>query len=390
MEKLTRVLDQVLEQSVTRAGGIPGVIAAVTDENGIIYEGAAGVRTLGEEAPMTTDTVTALFSTSKALTGTALMQLVEEGKVKLTDPVKEYVPEIADINVLEGFSDSGEAILRPAKTDITIEMLMLHTAGFGYDFFNEEDKLYREANNIPSILTSTKESIRTALLFEPGTRWNYGTNIDWVGLVVESVRGKSLEDTFQEYLFQPLGMNNTSFFLNEEMASRRASIHIRQSNGQLVANKEMILPQPPEFQMGGGGLYGEVGDYMKFIRMILNDGGDLLSADTVEKMSSNGLGELKSGGWKSSDPVSTNTGEFFPGIEKSWAYTFQRNEEKLPTGRPAGQLMWAGLANSYYWIDRENKIGGFFASQILPFHDIASYLGYLEFESSVYSVLYNK
>jgi len=390
LEKLTRVLDQVLEQSVTRAGGIPGVIAAVTDENGIIYEGAAGVRTLGEEAPMTTDTVTALFSTSKALTGTALMQLVEEGKVKLTDPVKEYVPEIADINVLEGFSDSGEAILRPAKTDITIEMLMLHTAGFGYDFFNEEDKLYREANNIPSILTSTKESIRTALLFEPGTRWNYGTNIDWVGLVVESVRGKSLEDTFQEYLFQPLGMNNTSFFLNEEMASRRASIHIRQSNGQLVANKEMILPQPPEFQMGGGGLYGEVGDYMKFIRMILNDGGDLLSADTVEKMSSNGLGELKSGGWKSSDPVSTNTGEFFPGIEKSWAYTFQRNEEKLPTGRPAGQLMWAGLANSYYWIDRENKIGGFFASQILPFHDIASYLGYLEFESSVYSVLYNK
>ena len=390
MEKLTRVLDQVLEQSVTRAGGIPGVIAAVTDENGIIYEGAAGVRTLGEEAPMTTDTVTALFSTSKALTGTALMQLVEEGKVKLTDPVKEYVPEIADINVLEGFSDSGEAILRPAKTDITIEMLMLHTAGFGYDFFNEEDKLYREANNIPSILTSTKESIRTALLFEPGTRWNYGTNIDWVGLVVESVRGKSLEDTFQEYLFQPLGMNNTSFFLNEEMASRRASIHIRQSNGQLVANKEMILPQPPEFQMGGGGLYGEVGDYMKFIRMILNDGGDLLSADTVEKMSSNGLGELKSGGWKSSDPVSTNTGEFFPGIEKSWAYTFQRNEEKLPTGRPAGQLMWAGLANSYYWIDRENKIGGFFASQILPFHDIASYLGYLEFESSVYSLLYNK
>src|SRR5699024_6667436 len=297
--------------------------------------------------------------------------------VKLTDTVKEYVPELADINVMEGFSDSGEAILRPAKTDITIEMLMLHTAGFGYDFFNEEDKLYREANNIPSILTSTKESIRTALLFEPGTRWNYGTNIDWVGLVVESVRGKSLEDTFQEYLFQPLGMNNTSFFLNEEMASRRASIHIRQSNGQLVANKEMILPQPPEFQMGGGGLYGEVGDYMKFIRMILNDGGDLLSADTVEKMSSNGLGELKSGGWKSSDPVSTNTGEFFPGIEKSWAYTFQRNEEKLPTGRPAGQLMWAGLANSYYWIDRENKIGGFFASQILPFHDIASYLGYL-------------
>jgi len=390
MDKLTRVLDQVLHQSVSRAGGIPGVIAMVTDENGVIYEGAAGVKTLGENDPMTTDTITALFSTTKAITGTALMQLVEEGKVKLTDPVKEYVPEIADIKVLEGFNDNDEPILRDPKTDVTIEMLMLHTAGFGYDFFNEEDQKYRKAKDIPSILTSTKESIQTAFLFEPGTKWNYGTNIDWVGLVVESVRGKSLEESLQEHLFQPLDMQNTSFLLRDDMAARRASIHIRQQDGQLVPNKEMVLPQPPQFQMGGGALYGEVGDYMKFIQMILNDGGDLLSSETVEKMASNGLGDLKSGGWKSFDPVSTNEGEFFPGVEKTWGYTFQRNEERLPTGRPAGQLMWAGLANSYYWIDRENKVGGFFASQILPYHDIAAYLGYLEFESAVYSVLVNK
>lgn len=390
MSKLSKVLDQVLHQATARAGGVPGVVAMVTDKNGIIYEGASGVRTLGESEAMTTDTVTALFSTTKAITGAALMQLVEEGKVKLTDAAKEYVPELADIKVLEGFDDNEQPILRDPKTDITIEMLMLHTAGFGYDFFNGDDQRYRKAKNIPSILTSTIEAYQTVLLFEPGTAWNYGTNIDWIGKIIENVRGCTLEEALRKHLFEPLEMNQTSFILTEEMEKRRASIHIRMENGQLVPQKEMVLPQPPSFQMGGAGLYGEVGDYMKFIRMILNDGENVLAKETVEKMASNGLGHLKSGGWKSFDPVSTNDGEFFPGIEKTWAYTFQRNEQPLPTGRPAGQLMWAGLANSYYWIDRENGIGGFFASQVLPFHDVASYLGYLEFESAVYSVLNQK
>lgn len=389
MSKLQQVLDQVLNQSVSRAGGVPGVVAMVTDDKGTIYEGSAGVRTLGEPDEMTIDTITALFSTTKAITGTSLMQLVEEREVKLTDLVKDYVPEIANIKVLEGFDGKDQPIVRDPKHEITIEMLMLHTAGFGYDFFNEGDHRYRKAKDVPSILTNTEESIQSVLLFEPGTEWNYGTNIDWVGKVVENVRGMSLEEVFQKYLFKPLGMNNTSFLLSDDMAKRRASIHIRQQDGQLVPNKEMILPQPPQFQMGGGGLYGEVGDYIKFIRMLLNDGGDMLESQTVEKMASNGLGDLRSGGWKSTDAVSTNDGEFFPGVEKTWAYTFQRNEARLPTGRPAGQLMWAGLANSYYWIDRENKIGGFFATQVLPFHDVAAYLGYLEFESAVYSVLYN-
>jgi methyl acetate hydrolase len=132
-----------LENAVGRAGGVPGVVAMVTDREGNIYEGAVGVRELGKETPMTTDTVFALFSTTKAITGTALMQLVEEGKVKLDDPVKKYVPEIAEIKVLEGFDADGQPILREPKTDITINMLMLHTAGFGYEFFSHEDQRYR-------------------------------------------------------------------------------------------------------------------------------------------------------------------------------------------------------------------------------------------------------
>lgn len=388
---LKDVLDKVLDHAVSRAGGVPGVVAMVTDREGNIYEGAAGVREAGKETPMTTDTVFALFSTTKAITGTALMQLVEEGKVRLDDPVKKYVPEIAEMKVLEGFDADGQPILRAPRTDVTINMLMLHTAGFGYEFFSHEDKRYRDVKKTPSILTSTFDSIKSVLLFEPGERWNYGVNIDWVGKVVEAVRGKRLGEVTAEHIFAPLGMTDIGFTLTPSMMERRATIHSRSQDGKITPRPDLILPQPPEMDMGGHGLYASIGEYLKFIRMVLNDGagpnGRVLKPETVARMCQNGLGALKSGGWISSDPSLSNHGEFFPGVQKSWAYTFQVNGDPAPTGRPAGQLMWAGLANLYYWIDRRNGIGGFWASQIFPFQDVGSYLGFLEFESAVYSTL---
>lgn len=388
---LKETLDQVLDRAVRRAGGVPGVVAMLTDREGNLYEGAAGVREVGKDTPMTTDTVFALFSTTKAITGTALMQLVEEGKVRLEDPVKEYVPEIADIKVLEGFDQSGEPLLREPRRDVTVGMLMLHTAGFGYEFFSHEDQKYREATGVPSILTSSFDSIKSVLLFDPGERWNYGVNIDWVGKVVEAVRGKRLGEVMAEHIFAPLGMTDIAFTLTPSMMERRATIHTRAQDGTVTPRPEIVLPQPPEMDMGGHGLYASIGEYMKFIRMVLNDGagphGRVLKPETVARMAQNGLGELKSGGWVSSDPTLANDGEFFPGVQKSWAYTFQVNEDPVPTGRPAGQLMWAGLANLFYWIDRQNGIGGFWATQIFPFQDVASYLGFVEFESAVYSTL---
>jgi methyl acetate hydrolase len=384
---LKETLDKVLENAVRRAGGVPGVVAMITDREGNIYEGAAGVRDLGKGTPMTTDTVFALFSTTKAITGTALMQLVQEGKVSLDDPVKKYVPEIAEIKVLEGFDADGQPILREPKTDITINMLMLHTAGFGYEFFSHEDRKYRDEKGVPSILTSTFDSIKSVLLFEPGERWNYGVNIDWVGKVVEAVRGKRLSEVMAEHIFAPLGMTDIGFTLTPSMMERRATIHRRDQDGDITPQPDLILPQSPEMDMGGHGLYASISEYMKFIRMILNDGEGVLKPETVAQMSQNGLGELKSGGWISSDPSLANDGEFYPGVQKSWAYTFQVNEDPIPTGRPAGQLMWAGLANLFYWIDRKNGIGGFLATQIFPFQDVASYLGFIEFESAFYNTL---
>jgi len=387
-QSVTAAADNILAYTVNRAGGAPGIVAMATDKSGNFYEGAAGVRELGKPQAMTTDSVMLLASCTKALVGVALMQLVEEGLVSLDDPARKFAPEIADIQVLEGFSPDGEPRLRPPKSDITVGQLLLPPSGFGYDFFSDDLLRYRTANEIPSILSSTFAAVRDVLLHDPGERWTYGCGIDWVGRICEALRGKRLGEVLGEYVFAPLDMQDSAFTLTDSMRARLATIHQRNADGQLTAQPEVVLPQPPEMDMGGHGLYATIGDYMKFIRMMLNDGvgphGRVLKAATVELMAQNGLGELKSGGWTSSNPDLTNSGEFFPGLPKSWAYTFQVNDEPAPTGRPAGQLAWAGLANSFFWIDRQTGIGGMWSAQILPFHDVAAYPGSVDFEAAVY------
>lgn len=391
-QPLQTIADAILSQTTGRAGGVPGVVAMATDRQGNFYEGAAGRRSLGGEAPMTLDTVMAMFSTSKALTGTLVMQLVEEGRLSLDDAARQYAPELGEIEVLQGFDAAGQPITRPPRRDITINDLMLHISGMGYEFFSADDLKYRAAKGLPSIIDCKFAGIRTVMLHEPGERWTYGPNIDWLGRIIEQQRGKGLGAVMQERLFDPLGMADTAFVMNDSMKARRAVIHDRAQDGRLTPLPDLTLPQPPEMEMGGHGLYGTVGDYMKFIRMMLNDGagahGRVLKAETVERMSRNGLPTgMSSGGWSSSIPSLTNVGEFDPGISKTWAYTFQRNEEATRTGRPAGSLSWAGLGNLFYWIDRTSGIGGFWASQILPFQDAASYPSYVEFETAVYAGL---
>jgi methyl acetate hydrolase len=387
-EEVREAADRVLRDVAERENGVPGVVAMATDRRDNFYEGAAGKWDLGKEAAMTTDTVFALFSCTKAVTGVAVMQLVEEGVLGLDTPAREFVPEISDIQVLEGFDAEGEPRLRPPKSDITVGQLMLHTAGFGYDFFNEDLVKYGEVRDVPSVVTASMASLRSALLFDPGESWEYGSNIDWVGKVVEGARGKRLGEVMRERIFEPLGMNDTAFVLSPEMRKRRATIHQRGEDGSLTPLSDFELPQEPEQHMGGHGLYGTVGDYMKFIRMVLNDGdgahGRVLKSETVERMAQNGLGEMKIKGLPGVLAHLTNDAEFFPGMPKSWAYTFMINDEDAPTGRPAGELGWAGLANLFFWIDRKNGIGGFWATQIFPFADPVSFTGYMDFETAVY------
>lgn len=389
--ELKAAADAVLDGVVNGSPRVPGVVAVATDRNGNTYEGATGERILGSGEAMTTDTVCAIFSTTKAIAGTACLQLVEDGALDLDAPAKEYAPAIGERQVLEGFDDDGQPRLRPPVRDVTTRMLLLHTAGFGYDFFNEHYLRLANEHGQPSVITASKASINTPLLFDPGDEWEYGSNIDWAGQVVEGITGKRLGEVMQDRILGPLGMDDTTFELRHDMRTRLARVHQREDDGSLQPLVDFELPPDPEVHMGGHGLYSTALDYAKFIRMWLNDGmgpdGPVLSAETVAMAEQNGLGEMKIKALPSVIPALTHDAEFFPGMPKSWALTFMINDEDAPTGRPAGSLAWAGLANLYYWIDRRNGVGGFWATQIFPFADPTSVVGYLDFETAVYDAL---
>ena len=345
--------DAVLQGTVDRENGVPGVVAMTTNRSGNIYEGAFGKRDSSQSAAMTTDTVMAIFSCTKAVTGVAVMQLVEEGKIGLQDAAKKYVPEIADMMVLDGFDAQGAPSVRPPKSDITVSQLLLHTAGFGYDFFNHDLFRYGAAKNVPSVMSASMASMRSVLMHDPGTAWEYGSNIDWVGKVVEAVRGKRLGEVMQERIFNPLGMSDSGFAMSPSMRARRASMHARSPEGGMSAMSDFELTQEPEQHMGGHGLYATIGDYMKFVRMALNDGkgpdsARVLKAETIDQMTVNSLGDMKIKMLPGAIPSLSNDAEFFPGMPKSWGYTWMINDQQAPTGRPAGAVAWAGLANLYH------------------------------------------
>ena len=382
--------DAILNAVVTSDPRVPGVVAMLTDRARNVYEGAAGRRRIDKDDAMSTDSTFALFSTTKAITGTAVLQLVEDGKLDLDAPAKDYAPDIGKLQVIEGFDESGQPRLRAPKRDVTTRMLMLHTAGLGYDFFSETYNRLAQEQDQPSVITASKASLMTPLLFDPGEEWQYGTNIDWCGQVVEGITGRRLGEVFQTRIFEPLGIRDMTFEIDDSIRQRLAGMHARGTDGTLTP-MEFELPAMPEIHMGGHGLYGTVGDYMRFIRMWLNDGqgehGRVLKAETVQMAEKNHLGDKKVTMLPGVIPSLSNDAEFFPGLSKSWSFTFMVNDEEAPTGRPAGALGWAGLANLFYWIDRKNGYGGFWATQILPFGDPASFGGYLDFETAFYAQL---
>ena len=228
MENFKPTVDAALNRLVTSEPRVPGVVAMATDRQRNIYEGAAGKRRLDRDADMTTDTVFAIFSTTKAITGTAALQLVEEGKLDLDAPAKNYAPDIGKLEVIEGFTESGEPKLRPPKRDVTTRMLLTHSAGMGYDFFNEKYNRLAQEKGQPSIITSSKKALMTPLLFDPGDKWEYGSNIDWCGQIVESIRGKRLGEVMKERIFMPLGMEDIAFSLTPSM--RRSGVRLRTSD----------------------------------------------------------------------------------------------------------------------------------------------------------------
>lgn len=382
-------IDQVLRQK-SDAKEIPGVVAIAATGKDVIYQGAFGQRDLSKSDPMTLDSVYWIASMTKAVTSAGAMQLVEQGKLSLDEPIGKLLPDLAAPQVLDGFDAKGEPKLRPAKAPITLRKLMTHTAGFCYDLWNADMGKYMEKTGTPGIISCSNAALKTPLANDPGTRWEYGINIDFVGKAVEAASGQKLDAYLHDHMFAPLGMSDTGFKITDGMRKRLVGMHARGEDGALAAIP-FELEQNPEFHMGGGGLYSTAADYIKFCQMILNkgkgNGNQLLKPETVAAMGQNQMGDLNVTKMTSAAPPFTNDVDLYPDMVKKWGLSFLINTAKTPEGRSPGSLAWAGLANTYYWIDPARDVCGVILTQLLPFADKHSLEAFAGFERGVYAGL---
>ena len=383
-------IDAVLRRAV-EAGDVPGVVATAATDRGVFYEVAFGQRDIAGGSAMTCDAIFRIASMTKAVTSVAAMQLVEAGKLDLDRPIGGVMPELAAPHVLVGFDVTGKPRLRPARRPITLRHLLTHTAGFGYEMLNSELIRYIHRTDTPSISTGKLASLRLPLLFDPGERWQYGINIDWVGLAVEAASGKTLDVYFREHIFDPLGMTNTEFAPTPEQTSRLVRAHKREADGSLEPIVLESPPANPEFWAGGGGLYSTGRDYLTFLRMVLGqgrfDGARLLRPETVAAMASNQTGDLEAGVMRTAMPERTNDFALFPGMRCHWGLGWMITPQPGPNGRSPGSLTWGGIFNSYYWIDPVKRVAGVIMTQFLPFADPRALALSGAFERAVYDVL---
>lgn len=374
---------QALEKAFAESG-LPGAVALVADRDGVRFVEAFGHADVTTGVEMEVDTVFQIASMTKAIVSAGAMQLVESGKLDLDAPIGDLLPQLANPQVLTGFSDSDEPQLRPASRPITLRHLLTHTAGLGYFFIRPEVLRYFAATGMPA--PGSLASIQMPLLFDPGENWEYSVATDWVGLAVEAASGKRLGEYLQSNLLDPLGMSSTAFL--NALPDDAAKVHARTPEGGLAV-QPMFLGGG-EFEMGGGGLSSTAHDYGRFVRMILRggelDGNRVLAEATVAEMARNQVAPLRAGFMGSAMPDLAQPYDTFPDQHTGWGLGFLINPEQGPNGRSPNSLAWAGIFNSYYWIDPANGVGGVMMSQLAPFGD-AGALGFFgELERTAYGI----
>ncbi len=382
-----------IEEALRRAAElkeVPGVVAVAATAKEIIYQGAFGKRDLAKSDDMTVDSVFWIASMTKAITCAAAMQLVEQGRLSLDEPIGKVLPQLTAPKVLEGFDEKGAPKLRDAKRPITLKLLMTHMAGFCYDIWNADMGRYMEQAGIPGIITCSEKALTTPLADEPGAKWEYGINIDFVGKAVEAVSGQKLDAYLADHVLGPLGMRDTGFSLEADQRRRLVGMHVRDAGGELTS-MPFELTQEPEFHMGGGGLYGTAPDYLRFLRALLNggelDGKRILKPDTVKMMGQNHIGGHEVNKLVTAMPPFSKDVELYPGQSKKWGLSFLINTQKTAEGRSAFSLAWAGLANTFFWLDPTAGVAGVILMQLLPFGDGKALELYGAFERGVYAGL---
>ena len=377
----TSAIDRVLSQAVMR-GEIPGVVAMAADHRGIIYRGAFGVSETATARPLKLDSIFRIASMTKPVTSVAAMQLVEAGRVRLDDPAEKYLPELANLKVFESFdSRTGAYTVRPAKKAVTVRQLLTHTSGLGYNFTSPAVRDFKPRNG--------EQYTAGPLLFDPGEQWLYGTSTDWVGRLVESVSGQSLEQYFRERIFGPLEMTDTFYNPPRDKQQRLVVVHRRQSDGSFAADAN----QPPISVTtfgGGGGLASTGSDYIRFLQMVLNGGSlggsRILSSESIALMAANQIGSVRVRALKTAMPERSSDFTFINDGRDMWGLGFLITAVQQQGKRSAGSLSWGGINNTYFWVDRTRGIAGVVLMQFLPFADTKALAVCDAFERAVYDL----
>ena len=373
-------------RAATGTGEVAGITAVAVSATEVLYQGTFGKADLMSGRPLAPDAIFRLASMTKAITSVGAMQLVERGKLALDQPIAAWLPHLAAPMVLDGF-DGPMPRLRPAKRPITLRHLLTHTAGFGYDVWNGNLRRAMAALGLPGRPTSVDELARTPLLFDPGERWNYSIATDVVGHAIEAASGMRIDAYLAAHVTGPLGMADTTFTLTDSQRARLVTMHQRQEDGSLAAG-DRPAGHGPAFLAGGGGLCSTAGDYSRFLQMLLRggsrDGARLLAAETVAEMARNQIGDVTVVPMRSVVPSSSYDCDFFPGMAQKWGLGFLINTEAGPNGRNPGSLCWAGLVNTYFWVDPAAGVAGLFLSQSMPFADPKALAVLAAFERGVY------
>ena len=371
----TSAVDKVLADAVGR-GDIPGVVAIVTDRNGVIYHGAFGLADAASGRPLAADAIFRIASMTKPITSLAAMQLIEEGRVALDDPATKYLPEFANLKIFESFdAGTGAYRLRPAVKTVTVRHLLTHTSGLGYNFTSPIVRDFKPRDG--------EQYAVGPLLFEPGEQWLYGTNTDWIGRIVESLTGKDLETYFRERIFAPLGMADTSYNVPADRQNRLVAVHRRRADGSFGLDANQPAVSVTRF-VGGGGLASTAADYARLLRMFLNGGtlgeARIVSPKSIALMGENHIGSVGVPAVKTAMPERSSDFSFVADGRDKWGLGFLIAADRREGKRSPGSLSWGGINNTYFWIDPQRGIAGIILMQLLPFADSKALTVYDAFE----------
>ena len=354
-------------------GMVPGFVTVVAREGKVVHFEAFGQRDVERGKPMTKDTIFRMYSMTKPITGVAVMILVDEGKLRVSDPVSKFIPEFAESKVLVmGKGSSTELV--PARTPTTIQHLLTHTSGLTYGRNPKVKDAYKELGlRMPHESTLTlaefaRHAAKAPLVCEPGSAWHYGISIDVLGRVIEVASGKPFDEFLEARIFKPLGMKDTGFMVPPDKADRFAA------NYKLTKSFGMELLDDPEsspfleksgLPSGGGGTVGTAADYLRFAQMILN-GGEL---DGVRIVSKEAIAELTKNQLPASlgdNPLSSALPLLSQGVGFGYAGAVVMDGYNQTLFGSAGTYTWGGLASTDFWIDFKHELIGMVLTQLTP------------------------